>query len=113
MNADGTDGADPRSGGSAARVASDVQPELSALRSRIDAVDRDLVRLLCERARLGIEIGHVKAAAGLDIFDPDRERDVLDRVRALDHEPIPDEDLADLYRRIIALTRRLEGSHRG
>lgn len=89
----------------------DVAPDLALgpLRERIDALDREIVRLLNERARIGIEIGHAKAARGLAVHDPERERDVLRRVAAANPGPVAAEDLLALYRDVIALTRRLEG----
>lgn len=89
----------------------DVAPDLALgpLREQIDALDREIVRLLNERAAIGIEIGQAKAARGLQIHDPERERDVLCRVAAANPGPVADEDLLALYREVIALTRRLEG----
>ena len=83
---------------------------LAPLRQRIDELDREIVRLLNERAQVGIEIGHAKVAAGLRIYDPGREDEVLQRVADANRGPVGDEELLALYRQIIALTRRLEGS---
>lgn len=51
--------------------------KIDQLRTRIDATDRKLVRLLNERARLAIEIGNIKHKEGLPVFAPDREEKVL------------------------------------
>jgi chorismate mutase-like protein len=83
--------------------------ELAPLRRRIDELDREIVRLLNERARIGVQIGHAKAAAGLRVYDPGREDEVLRRVADANTGPVADEELLALYRQIIALTRRLEG----
>jgi chorismate mutase len=56
------------------------------LRRDIDRVDEVLVRLLNERARCVCEIGLLKKAAGQDIYQPDREKDVLHHVRELASE---------------------------
>lgn len=90
--------------------------DLGPLRRQIDALDRELVRLLNERARLGIEVGRAKVAAGLDVHDAEREAEVLRRVRetnAATGGPITDEALLDLYRRIIELTRQIEQAEAG
>jgi chorismate mutase len=87
--------------------------ELMALRKRIDALDREIVRLLNERARLAIEAGHVKAEVGRPVHDPERETEVLQRVRdanGLAGALLPDEELAQLYERIVALTRQVEAA---
>lgn len=58
---------------------------LEVLRTRgaIDRVDREIVRLLGERQRLSLEIGRAKADRGLPVFAPDRERELMDGLRAL------------------------------
>ena len=54
---------------------------LDDLRQDIDRVDEVLVRLLNERARCVCEIGRLKKAQGIAIYQPDREKDVLKHVR--------------------------------
>lgn len=88
-------------------------PELRRLRKRIDALDRRIVKLLNQRAELGREVGRAKAAAGRRaVRDADREREVLLRVTMANQGPVPQADLLAIYRRIIALTRRLEAMDR-
>jgi chorismate mutase len=90
--------------------------ELDALRSQIDAVDREIVRLLNERARLGLDAGKAKLRSGLPITDTDREREVMVRVAMANNGPLPQDALLALYRALIETIRRLEeleksGSH--
>lgn len=103
----------PMAGG--AREAGDrapETPELRGLRRRIDAVDRRIVALLNERARLAIAVGRAKRGAGWRaVRDAERERDVLDRIAAANGGPLGDEALRAVYRRIIAATRALEADH--
>ena len=54
---------------------------LEDLRRDIDRVDEVLVRLLNERARCVCEIGRLKKELGIEIYQPDREKDVLQHVR--------------------------------
>ena len=51
------------------------------LRTRIDAIDGQLVSLLNERAACALAVGRLKELAGLAIYQPAREADVL-RARA-------------------------------
>jgi chorismate mutase len=84
-------------------------PELRRLRRRIDALDRRIVALLNERARLGLEVGAAKAALGRrGILDAEREREVLLRVAMANPGPLPQAELLAVYRRLILATRRLE-----
>jgi chorismate mutase len=81
---------------------------LDELRQRIDALDAQLVALLNARAGCALEIGHLKESLGLEIYQPDREREVLANVRRLNTGPLDDEAIARLFERIIDEARRLE-----
>jgi chorismate mutase/prephenate dehydratase len=82
--------------------------ELHRRRDRIDAIDREIVSLLNERAAIALEIGQLKRAGGEGVVDEDREREVLDRVAATNDGPLPTAELAAIYRRLIAATRALQ-----
>ena len=56
---------------------------LDDLREDIDRVDEVLVRLLNERARCVCEIGRLKKEINMQIYQPDREKQVLQHVRAI------------------------------
>jgi chorismate mutase/prephenate dehydratase len=87
--------------------------ELRQLRDRIDAIDRRIVALLNERAGLSLAVGHEKAALGRRaIHDAEREREVMLRVSIANEGPMPQADLLDLYRRVIASARALEARER-
>ena len=84
-------------------------PELRRLRRRIDALDRRIVAILNERAKLAREAGTAKAAAGRRaIRDAEREREVLLRVSMSNEGPLSQADLLALYRRLFVATRALE-----
>ena len=55
---------------------------LAALRSQIDALDRELVGLMNRRAEVARQIGQIKQSAGQQTYDPAREEFVLGRVTA-------------------------------
>lgn len=84
---------------------------LDALRRRIDELDERLVELLNQRASCALQIGELKKTLGLEIYQPDRESQVLRHVR--DHGqamagPLGAEALTRLFERIIDEARRLE-----
>jgi chorismate mutase-like protein len=82
---------------------------LDDLRRDIDRVDEVLVRLLNERARCVCEIGRLKKAHGVEVYQPDREKEVLAHVRSVGAEgPLGSEAVARLFERIIDEARRLE-----
>ena len=82
---------------------------LDDLRRDIDRVDEVLVRLLNERARCVCEIGRLKKEQGLEIYQPDREKDVLRHVREVGCEgPLGPDAISRLFERIIDEARTLE-----
>jgi chorismate mutase-like protein len=82
---------------------------LDDLRRDIDRVDEVLVRLLNERARCVCEVGRLKKEQGLEVYQPDREKEVLAHVRGIAAEgPLGSEAIARLFERIIDEARRLE-----
>ncbi len=81
---------------------------LDELRRRIDEIDEELVRLLSARAECALTIGHEKKAAGLDVYQPSREAEVLAHVQRINLGPLDDGAVKRLFERIIDEARRLE-----
>jgi chorismate mutase/prephenate dehydratase len=77
-------------------------------RQDIDRVDAVLVALLRERARLALDAGRLKTAAGASLRAPGREAAVIDRVRRLAGAPLDGDAVARIFRRIIDETRAAE-----
>ncbi|QUA52835.1 prephenate dehydratase [Aristaeella lactis] len=55
---------------------------IEELRARIDRIDSGLIRLYAERLETAAEIGKYKQEHNLPVFDPAREREVLNKVGA-------------------------------
>jgi len=82
--------------------------ELERLRASIDELDRVLVKLLNQRAKYALEIGRAKIAAGIPVYSPERERQVVAHVEKENRGPLSTDALRRLYERIIDESRRLE-----
>ena len=82
--------------------------KLDTLRRRIDELDEELVRLLSERAACALEIGHEKKLAGLEIYQPSREAEVLAHVQSINPGPLDNGAMRRLFERVIDEARRLE-----
>lgn len=78
------------------------------LRREIDAIDEQLVRLLSARASCALEIGREKKLAGLEVYQPARENEVLANVQRVNTGPLDDAAIKRLFERIIDEARRLE-----
>jgi chorismate mutase-like protein len=82
---------------------------LDDFRKDIDRVDEVIVRLLNERARVACEIGRMKKELGIELYQPEREKQVLAHVRGIAAEgPLGADAIARLFERIIDEARRLE-----
>ncbi|MEW6637904.1 MAG: chorismate mutase [Actinomycetota bacterium] len=86
----------------------EIQDRVQELRERVDEVDRRLIRDLNERARIVQEIARIKAEAGVPIFDPRREEEILRRVTELNEGPIYDSSMRDIFELILHRIRDLE-----
>ncbi|NUQ81614.1 MAG: chorismate mutase [Bacteroidetes bacterium] len=85
--------------------------EMDALRQQIDELDRQLVRILNERAQLANQIGEVKKRLKLPVYNPQRETEVMKNVTGHNPGPLPEDAIRRLFERIIDETRRLEREH--
>lgn len=83
-------------------------PELLALRGRIDAVDRELLSLLNRRAALAQEVGEIKKREGSVVFRPEREAQVIDALKAANPGPLKTDSIAPIWREIMSACRALE-----
>jgi chorismate mutase len=86
----------------------DLHVTIDELRQRIDAIDRQLVGLLSERASCALAIGRLKEAARLPVYQPAREAEVLANVQQANPGPLDDGAMVRLFERIIDEARRLE-----
>ena len=84
---------------------------IEELRSRIDVIDDQLLRLLNVRVACAVEVGRLKHEAGLPIYQPERESQVLAKVRqsatALSG-PLTAEAVVRIFERVIDEARRAE-----
>ena len=81
---------------------------LDALRTEIDSLDHQIVDLLNARARVVVDIGKLKQQHNTPIYAPDREKTVLEKVRSLNHGPLPDRCLEAVYRELMSGSFALE-----
>jgi chorismate mutase len=94
----------------------EVLTSIEELRSRIDVIDEQLVRLLNVRVACAVEVGRLKHEAGLPIYQPEREAQVLASVRKSALElagPLTAEAVVRIFERIIDEARRAERAARG
>jgi len=81
---------------------------LSECRTRIDAVDLKILALLNERTRIVEEIGRIKQAMALPIYEPKREDQVFHNVISANGGPLSAEAVKRVFERIIDEMRTVQ-----
>lgn len=81
---------------------------LSDWRRRIDDLDKKLVELLNERSQCALEIGKIKQEQHLPLYQPEREKEVLENAERNNHGPLTDAAIRRLFERIIDEARAAE-----
>jgi chorismate mutase len=82
--------------------------DISGWRKKIDELDRDLVRLLNERARCAVEIGKIKRRNSLPIQEPSREQEVMQQAFDANQGPLTDQAVQRIFERIVEEGRGLQ-----
>jgi chorismate mutase len=82
--------------------------DISHWRKRIDEIDQQLAKLLSERSHCVIEIGKIKRQKQLPVYDPEREKEILERLLRDNRGPLENEALKRLFERILDESRRVE-----
>jgi chorismate mutase len=77
-------------------------------RRRIDEIDRRLVELLNERSSCVLEIGRLKKTDGMALYQPEREREVLDAAERANQGPLSEAAIRRLFERILDEARSVE-----
>jgi chorismate mutase / prephenate dehydratase len=83
-------------------------PGIESIRKQIRLKDREIVKLLNDRAALSLEIGRIKGREGIGVYDPAQESRVLHEITALNVGPLAIEALGDIYKEILSSSRALQ-----
>jgi len=74
----------------------------------MDEIDKKLVELLNERSQCALAVGRMKQAAGMPIYQPARENEVLANAARNNKGPLSDAAVRRLFERIIDEARSAE-----
>ena len=83
-----------------------MDEDLKALRARIDGIDDAILKLVSERAGIAQQVGRTKN--GEKIYRPEREAQIVRRLRETNPGPLSGEVVERLIREIISACRALE-----
>ena len=82
--------------------------KLEILRQKMKEKDKEIVRLLNERAQVSVQIGRVKGEGGMQVYDPSQEAKVHEYLQELNSGPLPQKALTTTFREIISASRALQ-----
>ncbi len=86
-------------------------PDLAQLRETIDRIDNQILDLLHQRLEAVLQVGDIKRVQGVQVYDPNREREVLDRLVSSRKQPLRAETVRRVFERIIDESRSHEQHH--
>ncbi len=82
--------------------------DLAESRIKIDEIDRQMVELFEKRMELAMDIADYKKSVGKPIFDAAREEEKLATLRAMTGSEFNKKAVADLFKQIMSMSRRLQ-----
>lgn len=81
---------------------------LKRIRKAIDKIDHKILDLLNERARIVLNLKHLKKGANKDYYVPDREVEIYNFLIRKNSGPFPNESVKSIFREIISASRALQ-----
>ena len=85
-----------------------MEEALQRLRDQIDALDSELLRLLNERAKVAIAVGDLKKQRQAEVYRPDREAEVLNRLSDQNPGPLAESSVRVIFKEVMSACRGLE-----
>lgn len=82
--------------------------DLQELRSQIDVIDREMVRLFEERMDICRQVAEYKIANGKKVLDRSREMQKLDTLGDLAHSDFNRHGVRELFQQIMSMSRKLQ-----
>jgi len=85
--------------------------KLDGWRHKIDAIDTAMLHLLSLRTELALEVGRAKRVEGAAVRVPQREQEILARLKSLNPGPLDDRAIEAIYRAILSESIRIQAEH--
>ena len=82
--------------------------DLGDLRKQIDSVDEQIVSLYEERMDICKHVAEVKIETGKKVFDREREKEKIARVKSLPHNDFNRTGIGELFEQIMSMSRKLQ-----
>lgn len=79
--------------------------QLAKLREEIDKIDDNLLAFLNQRINIAMTIGKLKKEKGIDIYSPEREKNIIERLSLQNKGPLSNKSLSYIFHEIISASR--------
>ena len=83
--------------------------DIADWRRKIDELDRQLVRLINQRAECALEIGRLKRNSEMPVYEPDRERIIFENIAHHNGGPLSNIQLRQIFERLVDVMRQIQG----
>jgi chorismate mutase len=87
----------------------DAKERIGQIRTRIDAIDCQIVKLLNERAGCSLEIRGLKPEAHWGLYDPKREEEIFANLAKCNEGPLYAEELREIWEAILHVAKEMRG----
>ena len=81
---------------------------IEELRTKIDKIDSEILKLLNDRMNVVHEIGVIKSASNESVYRPEREKEIIDRLVQLSEGRMKVSSIKPIFQEIFAAARNIE-----
>ena len=82
--------------------------KINVLRDKIDLLDEQMLDLLVQRFSVSRDIGEIKASGGINVGDPNREQEIIDRLAEKLEGKLKRNDIAAIFGPIYHISKKLQ-----
>ena len=86
----------------------DPQEKINILRNKIDDLDNQILDFLVQRFSISRQIGEIKASSGIEIRDPDREKEIIERLTNKLAGKLNIDDISSIFEPVYKISKRLQ-----
>ena len=82
--------------------------KINSLRKKIDELDDQMIDLVVQRLAIAKEIGDIKETNGIEVIDPYRESQIINRITEKLAGTLEKKDITAIFEPIYSISKRLQ-----
>ena len=86
----------------------DTTENINSLRKKIDELDDQMIDLIVQRLAIAKEIGDIKETNGIEVIDPYRESQIINRFAEKLAGTLEKNDIIAIFNPIYSISKRLQ-----